>query len=269
MNIWTLPRNILYTIVRAVPRSSGAVILVYHSVGNNAYPFTVRPDVFERQMKWLRENGFNIVSLNQLATYREAGVIPARTIVVTFDDGYADNYENAFPVLRRYGIPATIFVITGQRHYDPQEPSPDLPMLSESQLREMHGSGLIDIEPHSQTHRKFSQASEDMIEREVSESKSVIEHMLNKKCAHFAYPKGRHSDAAYRAVARTGIRYAYTTDRGRVSVADNPFAIPRSSISSATAFAQFKGIAVSGKLKAPRFMGHLRRFLLGHLWLSF
>ena len=125
--------------------------------------------------------------------------------------------------------------------------------MTESQLRRLHQSGLIAIEPHSESHPKFTDLSDNEIEREVRESKSYIETILNKHCRHFAYPKGCHSVAAHRVLARCGVRFAYTIERGRVKPSNDPYTLKRNGIGANVTFTQFKGIATLGHLAGPSF----------------
>jgi peptidoglycan/xylan/chitin deacetylase (PgdA/CDA1 family) len=249
MTLKSALKDAAYSTARTlVPSQSSATILFYHSIGTNDCQFTVSPDSFAKQMSWVRASDFNIVSLDRLALYRAAGTIPKKTLAITFDDGYQDNYTNAFPILNRHGIPATIFITTGDLRGKKIDSIPPLPKMTEAQLRSLHESGLVAIEPHSETHPKFSDISEPEIERETWESKSYIDILLKKNCTHFAYPKGSYSRAAQRVLARSGISFAYTTNFGRVRVMDDPYALKRNGIGRNVTFSQFKGIASLGYL---------------------
>lgn|SRR5262249_30797897 len=251
MTLKSAVKDAVYSSARVlVPWRSGAVILLYHSIGENDRAFTVSPGSFAKQMSWLRVSGFNIVSLDRLAEYCEAGTIPTKTLAITFDDGYQDNYTNAFPILRRHGIPATIFITTGDLRGKKIESIPPLPKMTEAQLRSLHESGLVAIEPHSETHPKFADISEHRIEHETCESKSYIENLFKKNCRHFAYPKGSYSKTAQRVLARSGVSFAYTTNFGRVRPLDDPYALKRNGIGPNVTFDQFKGIASLGYLAA-------------------
>jgi peptidoglycan/xylan/chitin deacetylase (PgdA/CDA1 family) len=212
------------------------------------------------QMSWLKTSGFNIVSLDEIGQYCEAGTIPKKTLAITFDDGYQDNYINAFPILRRLSIPAAIFITTGDLRGKKVESLPPLPKMSEAQLQSLHESGLVSIEPHSETHPNYGEISEDQIERETRESKSYIDALLKKNCRHFAYPKGSYSRAAQRVLARSGVAFAYTTDVGRVRPSDNRYAMKRNGIGANVTFGQFKGIASFGYLSVRRLaVGDVKR----------
>jgi len=245
-------KKVAYGVSRRVMRRSGAVILAYHSIGTNGRSFTVSPAAFERQMQWLKDSGCNIISLDELTRYRATGQIPPGTVAITFDDGYEDNCTNAFPVLQRYRVPATIFVTTGDLTGKKVSLRP-LAKMSDAQLRLLHESGLVTIEPHSDTHPTFTEISDGEIEREVRESKAYLESLLQKNCRHFAYPRGHHSEAAHRVLARCGISFGYGFGRGRVQPLDNPYALMRNGIAADTSFAEFKGIASLGRLAAPAF----------------
>lgn len=251
MSLKSFFKDAVYSASRAVlPWRSGAIILLYHSIGTNDREFTVSPDSFAMQMGWLRDSEFNIVSLDALARYRTVGKIPHKTLAITFDDGYQDNYTNAFPVLQRYVIPATIFITTGDLRGKKIVSIPPLPKMSEAQLQTLHESGLVAIEPHSETHPNFGDISEDEIEYETRESKSYIDTLLGKKCRHFAYPKGSYSETAQRVLARCGLSFAYTTNVGRVHPYDDCYLIKRNGIGPNVTFSQFKGIASLGYLAA-------------------
>ena len=243
-----------------VPWRSGAIILLYHSIGANDRPFTVSPDSFAKQMSWLRASGFNIVSLDRLAEYCEAGTIPKKALAITFDDGYQDNYTNAFPILQRHGIPATIFITTGDLRGKKIELASTASENEQSAIAESFTNlELVAIEPHSETHPKFGDISEDQIEREIRESKSYIDALLGKNCKHFAYPKGSHSKTAQRVLAHSGINFAYTTNVGRVQPFNDPYVLKRNGIGPNVTFNQFKGIASLGYLAAHALFFEIER----------
>jgi len=251
MTVKSALKDAVYSSARMLmPWRPGAIILFYHSIGTNDYSFTVSPGSFSKQMEWLKASAFNIVSLDELAGYREAGTIPKKTLAITFDDGYQDNYTNAFPILWRHGIPATIFITTGDLRGKKIDSIPPLPKMSEDQLWSLHESGLVAIEPHSETHPKFADISEHQIERETWESKLYIDNLLKKNCRHFAYPKGSYSRTAQRVLARSGVSFAYTTNFGRVRPLDDPYALKRNGIGPNVTLDQFKGIASLGYLAA-------------------
>ena len=128
-------------------------ILMYHHLAEIAdNPWTVTPDNFERQMQWLTGTGFNTVSLRQLYNFVHFGAdLPENPVVITFDDGYLSVYEYAFPILYRYGLNASIFVIGSQvgTSYYKDTGHPTTPKFCLRQARTMTDSGLIEIQSHT------------------------------------------------------------------------------------------------------------------------
>ncbi len=251
----TMLKDIVYSVRRlCVRKKNSAIVLVYHSVGRNGLRFTVTPEMFEHQMAWLNKEKFNVVSLDKLTGYMDAGSIPPKTLAITFDDGYRDNIIEAFPVLKRYGFPATIFLTVSDLGKSRDVRGVPLEILSEEELRHLESSGLVLIEPHTVTHPKLTQVPDATIEQEITQSKKTIEGILNKNCIHFAYPKGRYNDAVLEIISHTGIKYGYTTINGFVTPKSSHYEIPRNGITSDTTMAQFKGIALAGRVTLENFV---------------
>ncbi len=166
-------------------KEKGASILMYHSIDNNGVFFTVKPEVFVKQMKYLKDNDYNLIKLSDLVDILECHKeIPKKTVVLTFDDGYNDNYINMFSVLKKHNFPATIFLVTGLIGKEiNNSQNITLRALDWEQIKEMYGSGLIDFQPHTVNHQELNK-------QEIVDSKKEIEEKLNKKCKFFAYPRG-------------------------------------------------------------------------------
>ncbi len=197
-------------------RRPGVVVLLYHRVGGGT-----RSDVdlgvkaFERQMRYMRRNCL-VVSLDEVAQFVTRRVVrqASRDVVaITFDDGYRETYEFAYPILRRFELPATIYLpamyIETQRPFDfggfgqtaEQRPAP----MTWEMARDMTRSGLITIGAHTATHADLSQAKADDAMRELDECDRLIEKRVGTAPRHFAYPWGRWSPVTEHLVAR---RYA-------------------------------------------------------------
>ena len=134
-------------------RRATVAVLMYHHLAEIAVnDWTVTPESFERQMRWLIEHGFNTVSLRQLHNFVHYGShLPENPVVITFDDGYLSVYKYAFPILYRYGLNAAIFVIgshVGTRYYK-DTGNPTTPKFCFDQARVMAESGLIEIQSHT------------------------------------------------------------------------------------------------------------------------
>jgi len=172
-----------------------AAILMYHSIDHNKVFFTVTPENFRKQMDLLYKEKYSIISLGELAgLIIDKRAIPLKTVVLTFDDGYQDNYFNAFPILKKYNFPATIFLATGFIGKNRISSSgATLKILNWDQIIEMHNSGLVDFEPHTVSHLKLHRLSLEEAKKEILNSKRTIEEKLNKKCKFFAYPYGKYN----------------------------------------------------------------------------
>ncbi len=244
-----LIKNILYGVRLLLPSPRNrAVVLVYHSIGHNSLPFTVSPTVFQQHMAWLHEQHFTVVSLDTLMDMKRRGDIPPKTITITFDDGYRDNLIEAFPILSRYNFPSTIFLMTSDFGKVRTLHGVPLEVLSEEEIRTLHASGLVAIEPHSVTHPKLNEVSAENVRREISESARIIDTLLSKHSQHFAYPKGRYNQTVLDVMRTTDMHYGYTTKNGCVTPRSVPFEIPRNGIGYDTTMIEFKAIAKSGRV---------------------
>jgi len=204
-------------------------ILMYHSVAPQAekgYRLKVTPDVFAKQMRFLREHGYNIVTLEEAADLlRKHKRIPPMTVVVTFDDGYKDNYIYAYPVLKQYKIPATIFLIANEV----QRPQGD--KLSWSDIEIMQAGGLIAFGSHTLNHAWLPEVTSDnILKNEISESKKYLEDKLGVKVDTFCYPGGRLNAKIRQMVIDAGYKVAVSTNKGRAR-ANDLFALNRVRIS--------------------------------------
>lgn len=182
-------------------------VLYYHSImyeeGNEV---RMPPDQFEAQMAYMQDNGYESISLDQLyEAFFKKGVLPAKPFVITFDDGYEDNYTTAFPILKKRGFTAAVFMVTS--YIDGEG------FLSWSQLKELSANGW-DIEGHTVRHPYLSQLDEANLFNELNQSKEVLEKGLKTNVSSFAYPYGDFNSDIVQAVKDAGYLLAFTTDRG-------------------------------------------------------
>jgi len=218
-----------------LPHKKGISILMYHSVDNNKVFFTVQPEMFEKQMKYLENNDYDVIKFSDLISLLKSNQeLSKKTVVLTFDDGFEDNYINVFPVLKKYNFSATIFLTTGLVNKEMNN-SQNIPLkiLNWEQIQEMHESGLIDFQPHTVNHRKINK-------EEIINSKKNIEEKLNKKCEFFAYPRGVCNDEIIDILKYNEFKAARTIKNGKVKKGDDLFKLKRISVNSTTSFIQFK-----------------------------
>lgn len=211
-----------------------ASILMYHSVSEErGYFSAILPEIFTKQMAYLAATKREIISLTELVRRLGAHEPLDGAVVLTFDDGYRDNYTTVFPLLKQYGFPATIFVTTDII---------DTPgYCSTEELREMQASNLISIEPHTRTHPKLAKLSRADAEREIHESREKLRDILGAVPSLFAYPYGSFSSETIGVVRGLNFAGAVTVEEGTVGPATDLLRLPRNSIDSSTTFSQFRG----------------------------
>ncbi len=179
-------------------------------------------------MQYIRHHCRPLLLGELVQTLLEKGTIPSRAVAVTFDDGYADTFKIAFPILRRAKIPATVFVTTG--YVDQELPSfGEAPMLSWGMIREMQRAG-VEIGAHTLTHPNLTQCSLREVRRQMSGSRNRLEEKLQKPVQLFAYPYGgvRSFNKAVQACARqAGFLGACTTLSGSNGPGTDPYALRR------------------------------------------
>lgn len=188
-------------------------VFFYHHVNLENKNDCIKPDIFEWQMNYLRHKGFKGIFLNELIDY-QAGKISfekQRAISINFDDGYIDNWQYAFPILKKYNIKATIFVITSKIREESYQADG---YLSWPDLKLMHSSGLIDIQSHTHTHFNCGSLNVSEIKKELSLSKKIIEERLNKSCSFVCWPWGRYNASSIPIASECGYLGALTSERG-------------------------------------------------------
>lgn len=201
----------------------GPRLLIYHQIGaGNGRQMDLDPGLFRRQVDWLRRSG-RVVDLD--AALRDPDAPDAhKDFVITVDDGYADFYENGFPVLREHGLPFLLYLTTSPIETGEPLQAGDRP-LDWDQVGDMVTSGLMTVGAHTHTHPDFRGLSEAEIESEITVSNELIERRTGLSPRHFAYTKGywdptaeavirRHYDTA---VLGGGPPVSGSTDRYRLA----------------------------------------------------
>jgi len=227
-------------------KPGGVAVLMYHSVADNDEFFTVKPEEFERQMRFLKKNNFEVKGLEELINldFEKA----KNKVVLTFDDGYEDNFLNALPILKKYNFPATIFISTdliGKEII--ARKGAKMKILSEFQIKEMTKSGIIKFGSHSHRHLKLSKLSEAEIEKELETSKEILEKITGQKIISFAHPYGDYNERV-KNIATKFFEILCTISKGQVKNKNQLLDLPRNSIDSKVSFGQFKYIVEIGRI---------------------
>ena len=203
----------------------GVPVLYYHSVRDPAEnEVTITSENLKKQLEYIKNQGYTTLTLNQFKNYLlNNSSIPKKSILITFDDGYMDNYYNAFPILKSLNMVATIFCITSNldgSYY-----------LSKEAINEMSSYG-IDIESHTVNHLKLDQLTYEEQLKELKESKSTLESITGKEVDAIAYPFGNFNDDSVKAAKDAGYTLAFTTKRGLSDRNDNMLKLDRIYINS-------------------------------------
>ena len=232
---------VTYTGYRYISRNkadkNGLTILTYHSISNEIeLDETVTPEEFERQLQYIEEN-YKVIPLEEAIEYLQTDIEKGSgSIVITFDDGYSDNYYNAYPLLKKHNFPATIFLISdfinnnGDKH------------LSPSQIQEMK-SNNISFGSHTISHRILTSLRKEEIIREIRDSKDILESQLGQKINSFTYPIGTRvdfNDEIRETVKASKYAYACSNVYGINSNNTDIFALKRIGIETSDNFFIFK-----------------------------
>lgn len=207
-------------------------ILMYHSISPQQNPYIksliVSPQNFQRQMRFLKNNRYNVVTLEALADLiKKKKRIPPRTLAITFDDGYKDNYAYAFPILKKYNLPATIFLIVNEIS------RPQNDRLNWDEIKAMQDTGIITFGSHSLGPQPLLNIkSEEDLRKQIFDSKRILEERLGRGVSAFSYPEGRFNAQIKRLIVDAGYQLAVVTSPGKRFPNDDIFALKRLRISS-------------------------------------
>jgi len=193
---------------------------------NSAEKLNVPPDIFEKQLDYLVEKGYQTIFLSDLMDGLKNGSLPKKPIVLTFDDGYAEIYQNLFPKLKTYSFKATLFIITqaigGERY------------LTWEQLKEMSQSGLVEIGDHTLSHPFLPAESDEQEKDQILSAKNILEQRLGIKVKVFAYPYGSFNPIAEKILKEGDFLAAVTTGRGKPVCLNLPYELPRIRVGAAS-----------------------------------
>ena len=229
------------------PGTAQAVtILCYHRFGPRANTLTVTPAAFEAQMGWLARNGYTVIPFSRLDAFLEGREpLPPKSVVITIDDGYRATHEVAFPILRKYGFPATLFL------YTDFVGAPDA--LTWAQMREMIAAGTFAVQPHSKSHSNLAlrQADEnearyrERVRREIDAPVEAIRRELGTRTQVFAFPYGDVNDVVATELRSRGIEMGVTVTPGGNAFYAPPLMLRRTMIFGGDDLDAFRGKLVS------------------------
>lgn len=228
----------VYRLKESVMPARSVPVLYYHRV-NPGVREAVRPESFEEQIRWLKLHDYNLISLGEYCGNRhQPRFWQQRNVVVTFDDGYEDNYLYAFPILARYGGICTVFVATCYAERgsslagdSARAGGQDSRMLSWKQIEEMSACG-VEFGSHTVSHVDLTRLAGDELRRELVESRETIRAHTGQPVAFLSYPFGRYNRRVVKAAAEAGYHGACSTLYGRNSRHTPPFELKRLRVST-------------------------------------
>lgn len=228
------------------------LIICYHSISSDGWRFSMSPEEFEEQMKLASKR--NPVPLSSIFSKNK---IKSGT-VITFDDGYEDFLTTALPILKKYKIPATMFVLGNPEKANHSELQNTKKMLSISQIKSLHKQG-VEIGFHTATHSDMRKMNDAELEYEIKTSKENLEKKLGFKLRYFAYPRGIYDKRIIEKVKDAGFEKAFTVNGGIVRESSADMLLNRISIEGSVNFKQFVAmISPLGILFETIYMGTLK-----------
>ena len=231
--------------------ADGVPILVYHRVSDtDKNPMTLKVADFDAQMKYLVDNGYHVIAPDDLLDAWASGkTLPSKPIVLTFDDGHMDIYNNVFPILQKYNMRATVFVVTdhmGMKDY-----------LTWDIARALQAGGYIDIESHTMSYKDLTTLKGDKLWNEIYGSKQAIEWALKKPAKFIAYPEGKYTVDAEDTSKEVNFRAGFIEDYGLADDDDNPYILTRIPVQGTNAHTMLR---FQLRLKGAPIFAPLNRF---------
>lgn len=196
-------------------------VLAYHRVGLTHEPLTVSNDHFTQDLQQLKKHNYTTISLADLDSYLHGWgpfIMPPKPVLITFDDGYIDNYINAFPILQQFDMVATFYIISGMIGQDDR--------LSARHIKEMKAAGM-DFGSHTVSHRALGKLDQNAAWNELYFSKLRLEDLLETEISSIAYPTGSFNEETLMIAKGLNYSLAFTVNQGICAPSSEKLALPR------------------------------------------
>lgn len=219
-------------------------ILMYHQFVKNKedggkIKLFVTEKQFETHLKILKFLGYQTITFEELHQIGLQNRFDKKYIILTVDDGYKDNYEILYPILKKYSMKAVIFLVSGLKYNKWTIESSDekyFELMEDKEVLELQNSGLVEFGGHTLTHLSFLNADRNTAEYEVTEDKKITENRLGKNLKVFAYPYGHRKDETKDIVKENGYMFAVSTDTGSGIITEDLYDIRRTAIDKTSLF---------------------------------
>lgn len=205
-----------------IDKTASVVVFCYHRFENRPKDaLALAPEAFEQQLQQIKDSGFTVVGMQDYLAFRRGEkAIPAKSAVITIDDGYRSAYEVAWPILKKFGYPFTMFIYT---NYVKGQPNAGGQSMSWEELEHMRDEG-VDIQSHSVSHAdlragkkgKTDEQYREWLRGELGGSKKMLEDRLGIRVNALAYPYGIHSEIARQVAMEVGYEAAFTVYGQRI-----------------------------------------------------
>jgi len=243
----------------------GLRIFLYHRISDDPDPLALSPAKFRAQMEYLAANGIHALDAVTALDLLYAGQLEPRTLALTFDDGFRDVLDNAYPVLAELGFSASVFVSTAVIDGDARYSwaPPDAAILSWDEIRRLEASGVLRFEPHSRTHPDLTRLDDDEARDEIAGSKVELERQIERATHAFCFPSGFFASRTCELVQESGLRYGITCEPGVNTASTDPYLVHRIQVDSTDSLRAFTA-KVAGSHDRPLLgRGRYRRVRYG------
>jgi peptidoglycan/xylan/chitin deacetylase (PgdA/CDA1 family) len=238
--------------IHAGENTQAVPILMYHSISERAEArrafrnFTISPNLFAAHLNYLSQPGYTGLTVTRFARSVRARLpLPPRPIVITFDDGFADFFSSALPILQRHGFPATLYItasyIGGTSLWLRHEGETTRPMLIWDQVHEINAAG-IECGAHSLSHAPLDTLAAEAASVEIANCKNVLQENLSTEVESFAYPFGYYTLATQRFVRQAGYTSACAVKHAFSSTDDDLFALARLHVTAGAGINRFAAL---------------------------
>jgi len=232
--------TILWLFYKIIPQSykeNEMAVLMYHSISENSWEFSITREFFERQIKYLKRNGYKFLAINEFyESLTGKRPMPDKSVLLTFDDGYKDFMINALPIIEKYNLPAVVFVHTNRSS---EHLGNSFPLIDWNDLRKLKELGIT-IGNHSHNHHNLKTLTQNELEEEIRESGNIFQKEIREMPRIISYPGGRYNQSVIEFLLKNGFTLGFTINEGLVMQNDDLMEIKRVSVEKKISMLEFK-----------------------------